>query len=292
MSVVSSTFKCISPIYELSTDCLFCSTCETLGMRLPPLRQGCELYSLHTPHCTMFAMSCSEINTSSFGHNCILHIIVIFVWNLHQWIHFTQTWLHGGDWTSPVVSSYCICTVLNGVSVTPSVTSALCRQKHSGILRSKMYHMFPSPPCRHTWTRGTAFHDTKGFTEHGDCLPLPSLLTHTPNKHNMVPLIEMAISVLRQWMWWHINRRWNMFLTRPRTKHKRATSRHSTAPSGEKAVPSNIAKAVWNTLFVGVTGMLSSKWPGNLNSKCMWNTQLLIALCSHCTKNPLAKRLA
>ena len=41
-------------------------------MRLPPLRQGCELYSLHTPHSTMAVV---KPNTPILGHNCILHII-------------------------------------------------------------------------------------------------------------------------------------------------------------------------------------------------------------------------
>ena len=78
-------------------------------MRLPPLRQGCELYSLHTPHSTMLPIwAVVKPNTPNFGHNCILHIIIIFVWNLHQWI---QTWLHGGGhWASPVVNSYCVWT--------------------------------------------------------------------------------------------------------------------------------------------------------------------------------------
>ena len=121
--------------------------------------------------CTLPTVQCLpwvvvKPNTPNFGHKCILHIIV---WNLHQWTHFTQNWLHWGG-TGQIIlsgvfitgytilhggsldlssSSVAILFVqcLNGVSVTPSVASALCRQSTVGYSDPRCTIHCPLPPA-------------------------------------------------------------------------------------------------------------------------------------------------
>ena len=89
--------------------------------------------------CTLLTVQCLpwvavKPNTPNFGHKCILHIIV---WNLHQWTHFTQTWLHWGGTGQIILSGVFITgyTILHGGSLDLSSSSVAIRESVDSLCR-------------------------------------------------------------------------------------------------------------------------------------------------------------